>query len=61
MKNEYDFSGGEKGKYAERYKAGTNLVRLDPDVKKHFPNSDSVNKALRTILNTDQNDEKESA
>jgi hypothetical protein len=39
---------GERGKYAKRYREeGTNLVRIDPDLHKLFPDSESVNKALR--------------
>ena len=37
MLDEYDFSGGVRGKYAERYHADKNLIRLDPDVAKVFP------------------------
>lgn len=50
---EYDFSkmtGSVKGKYAERYKAGTNLVLLEPDVAKAFPTAESVNEALRLLM-----------
>lgn len=50
---EYDFSkmtGGVKGKYAERYKAGINLVLLEPDVAKAFPTAESVNEALRLLM-----------
>lgn len=50
MKKEYDFSSGVKGKYSKKYKEGTNLVRLDLDVKKAFPTSEDVNKALKSIL-----------
>jgi len=53
MRSEYDFSklkGGVRGKYAERYRAGANLVALEPDVAKAFPDSKSVNDALRSIL-----------
>lgn len=52
MKNEYDFSNGIRGKYAERFKAGHNLVLLDPDVAKAFPTTKSVNEALRKLLDT---------
>lgn len=38
---------GERGKYAARYKQGTNLVLIDPDLHELFPDSESVNKALR--------------
>jgi hypothetical protein len=50
MREEYDFSGGVRGKYAERYAQGTNLVRLDPDVAKVFPDSTAVNDALRALV-----------
>ena len=46
---EYSLRGGVCGKYAERYAAGTNLVRLDPDVAAVFTSSDSVNRALRAL------------
>nr|VFJ58467.1 MAG: hypothetical protein BECKFW1821A_GA0114235_108214 [Candidatus Kentron sp. FW]VFJ63101.1 MAG: hypothetical protein BECKFW1821B_GA0114236_107915 [Candidatus Kentron sp. FW] len=49
MLDEYDFSGGVRGKYATRYKEGTNIVRLDDDVAAMFPNSEKVNEALRTL------------
>jgi len=50
MKKEYDFSKGERGKF---YQPDTQLnlpVYLEPDVKKHFPDSESVNEALRCLL-----------
>ncbi len=53
MREEYDladFKGGIRGKYAERYKAGTHVVALDPDIAKAFPDAKSVNDALRSIL-----------
>ena len=49
MRKEYDFSGGVRGKYAERFADGSNIVILDPDVAKVFPDSESVNRALRTL------------
>lgn len=49
MREEYDFSGGVRGKYAERYARGTNLVRLDPDVAEVFPTAEAVNEALRAL------------
>lgn len=49
MQDEYDFSKGVRGKYAERYAKGSNIVVLDPDVAEVFPDSESVNKALRAI------------
>jgi hypothetical protein len=50
MRPEYDFSGGVRGKYADRYRQGTNVVLLDPEVAAAFPDSDSVNAALRALL-----------
>jgi hypothetical protein len=50
MRKEYDFSKGVVGKYARRYAAGTNLVLLDPDVAGVFPDSKSVNEALRSLV-----------
>ncbi len=43
--------GGIRGKYVTRYRAGTNLVLLDPDVSEAFPTAAAVNQALRAILN----------
>lgn len=51
MLDEYDFSNGVRGKYAARYKEGTNIVRLDDDVAAMFPTSEEVNHALRTLGN----------
>jgi hypothetical protein len=52
VRQEYDFSkrSGVRGKYIQRYRAGTNLVLLSPDVAEHFPDERSVNKALRTLI-----------
>jgi hypothetical protein len=53
LRREYDLSklkGGVRGKYSARYRAGTNLVLLSPDVAKYFPDEQSVNKALRTFI-----------
>ena len=47
MLEEYDFSGGVRGKYAKRYAEGTNVVVVDADVAELFPDHDSVNDALR--------------
>jgi len=49
MLDEYDFSQGVVGKYAKQYAEGTNVVLLDPDVAKVFPDSEAVNQALRAI------------
>jgi hypothetical protein len=46
---EYDLSGGVRGKYTARLAEGTNLVPLDPDVAKVFPDAKAVNDALRAL------------
>jgi hypothetical protein len=54
LRSEYDletlFKSGERGKYANRYKLGTNLVLLDSDVARAFPKAEQVNDALRLVL-----------
>lgn len=54
LRPEYDMhqllKGGVRGKYVERYRAGTNLVLLEPDVAKSFPNERAVNEALRLVI-----------
>lgn len=54
LRSEYDLrdllKGAVRGKYVERYRAGTNLVLLDPDVAKAFPSEQAVNAALRLVL-----------
>ena len=53
LRPEYDLTklkGGVRGKYYERARAGTNLVLVDPDLAKAFPDADSVNRALRALL-----------
>ncbi len=49
MLEEYDFTGGVRGKYARRYAEGTNVVVIDPDVAEYFPDHESVNEALRGL------------
>jgi hypothetical protein len=49
MRAEYDFRGGVRGKYAARFARGTNIVILEPDVAARFPDSKSVNDALRAL------------
>jgi len=49
MRDEYDFSSGARGKYADKFAEGCNVVVLDPDVANLFPDSESVNDALRTL------------
>ena len=50
MLPEYDFRKAERGKYVKRFSAGTNLIVLSPELVKVFPNSQSVNEALRTLV-----------
>ena len=55
LRPEYDFSKMKlvgRGIYAERYRSGTNLVLLEPDVRKAFPDDESVNEVLRVIAKT---------
>jgi len=52
MRKEYkreDLGKGVRGKYAKKYSEGTNVVVIDPDVSKCFPDHDSVNQALRSL------------
>jgi hypothetical protein len=41
---------GVRGKYLARFRSGTNLVLLSPDVAEYFPDEQSVNAALRTLI-----------
>lgn len=54
LRPEYDLKtllkGGVQGKYAKRYREGTNLVLLAPDVARAFPTEEAVNEALRLVL-----------
>jgi hypothetical protein len=53
LRPEYDASmlkGGVRGKYLERYRAGTNLALLTPDVRAAFPTDESVNQALKSLM-----------
>jgi hypothetical protein len=53
LRPEYDLTklkGGVRGKYADRFKAGTNLVLLSSDVAEYFPDEHSVNAALRSLI-----------
>jgi len=57
LRPEYDFAelkGGVRGKYVERYRRGTNLILLDPDVAEAFPDAEAVNNALRRLLKDDE-------
>jgi hypothetical protein len=49
MRPEYDFTGAVRGKYYERFHQSSNVVLLEPDVSAAFPNSASVNQALRAL------------
>ena len=51
MLDEYDFSKGIRGKYTKQYNDGVNIIKLDKDVRKIFPDAKSVNNALRTLIN----------
>ena len=53
LRREYDLStlkGGVRGKYAERFRRGTNLVLLSPDVAEYFHDDESVNSVLRSLV-----------
>ncbi len=54
LRPEYDLAkvlkGGVQGKYADRYREGTNLVLLAPDVAESFPTDEAVNEALRLVI-----------
>lgn len=55
LRREYDLSqlgGGVRGKYYRQAKAGTNLVLIEPDLAKAFPDEESVNRALRLLAAT---------
>ena len=57
LRPEYDFAnmtGGVRGKYVDRYRSGTNVVLLEPDIAAAFPTAESVNEALRMLLNIAQ-------
>lgn len=50
MLDDYDFSHGVRGKYVQRFAQGSNVVVLSPDVAEIFPDSESVNNALRLLV-----------
>ena len=58
LRPEYDLKAllkdGTRGKYAARYRAGTNLVLLEPEVAKAFPNEKAVNDALKLVMKLKQ-------
>lgn len=52
LQDEYDFSnmvGGVRGKYVKNYQLGVKLIQLEPDVAEIFPDTKSVNEALRAL------------
>ncbi|HEY3411570.1 MAG TPA: hypothetical protein VGM51_00790 [Armatimonadota bacterium] len=51
MLAEYEFEGGERGKFAADYAHGTNIIILEPELMDVFPDSESVNAALRPLAN----------
>jgi len=53
LRSEYDFAsmtGGVRGKYADSYQQGVNIVKLDDDVSAAFPDAKAVNDALRSLI-----------
>jgi hypothetical protein len=50
MRDEYDFSGGVRGKFYQEYLQGSNVVLLDADVAAVFHDSETVNQALRSLI-----------
>ncbi len=50
MRREYDFSDARPNKYAKKYAEGTNLVMIDPDLMRFFPDAESVNATLRALV-----------
>lgn len=55
LRPEYDFAsmkGGVRGKYVKRFREGTNIVLVEPEVAEAFPTEHAVNEALRGVLNT---------
>ncbi len=47
---EYDFSNAVQGKYTKRYNSGTNVVVIEPEIAKFFPDNKSVNQALKSLI-----------
>ena len=45
-----DWSKAVRGKYYNQFQEGTNLAIIDPEIHEHFPDSESVNRALRAVL-----------
>ena len=58
LRSQYDLSklkNRVRGKYVERFQQGTNLVLLEPEIAKAFPDSESVNNALRMLMQVAEN------
>ena len=53
LRPEYDLGKlgkGVRGKYLKRYREGSNVVVIDPDLTEAFPNAKAVNDAVRNVL-----------
>lgn len=53
LRGEYqreDLGSGVRGKYYQSFQSGTNLVLLSPDVARVFSTEESVNEALRSLI-----------
>ncbi|HNX74828.1 MAG TPA: hypothetical protein PKM56_03950 [Candidatus Rifleibacterium sp.] len=61
MREEYDFSGGVRGKYAKRYAEGSNVIVLDPELAEMFPDSKAVNEALKYLAKLVRQTQKKTA
>jgi hypothetical protein len=61
IRDHYDFTGGVRGKYARRYAEGSNVVVLDPDVARLFPNREAVNDTLPAVAQIVQIEERKRA
>ena len=61
VRQDYDFSGGTRGKHAKRFAEGSNVAILDPDVARVFSDAASVNKALRALAEIAERQAKKTA
>jgi hypothetical protein len=50
MRSHYDFRGGVRGKYVDRFTGSCKIVELEPDVAEAFPDAASVNETLRGVI-----------
>ena len=58
LREEYDLSklkNRVRGKYVKRYRQVTNLILLEPEIAKAFPDAESVNNALRMLMQVAEN------